>query len=587
VTRPQEDIAIRASGLSKTFRLPHETRSTLREYVVHPFRRTTYELQQALVDVSLTINPGEFFGVIGRNGSGKSTLLKILAGIYRADSGSIEINGKLSPFIELGVGFNPELNARDNIRINGTLLGLSPRELARRFDGIVAFAELERFVDQSLKNYSSGMQLRLAYAIAIQVPFDILLLDEVLAVGDQNFQEKCFDTFERMRDEGKTVVLVTHGLDSVARFCDRALLLRDGAVQMVGPPEDVIQLYLSQERGRGAAVAGQGVAAGNGEGGDAGLEGEESFERPEGAPPDNGRADESAGRQALRELALVVRRSREETGRRALGVLERVIRDQEARLEDRAARLSQSDDLRNELQEAKREILQLSMMTAILRNRHYEEIPLPSDELRLRIGKTASETNFLAQGLTAADRVMKVFGESPPGPMLEFGCGSGRTARWLVPYPGWQANYHGCDPDAEAIAWLTEQSLFPACVCSDDPPLPYSEEMFGGIFALTAFTRLPPEKHQSWYAELRRILAPGGLVFVATLGSSMARPRRGSVAAEFNASGRAYISRGPFRSGAFVSIEFTRQAVEGLFTVENCEERSYGRADTYVLKRVD
>jgi ABC-type polysaccharide/polyol phosphate transport system ATPase subunit/SAM-dependent methyltransferase len=586
VTRLPDDIAIRASGLSKTFRLPHEARSTLREYVVHPFRRTTYELQQALVDVSFTIRPGEFFGVIGRNGSGKSTLLKILAGIYRADSGSVEVRGKLSPFIELGVGFNPDLNARDNIRINGTLLGLSPRELARRFDEIVAFAELERFVDQSLKNYSSGMQLRLAYAIAIQVPFDVLLLDEVLAVGDQSFQDKCFATFERMRDEGKTVVFVTHGLDSVSRFCDRALLLRDGAVQTVGPPDNVIDLYLAQERDRLSSTAGEGVARGGGKDVDAGPKGEESL-GASGAAQVNGRSNERAGRDALRDLKLIVRRSRDETGRQALGVLERVIRDQEARLEDRAARLSQAADLRNELQEAKREILQLSMMTAILRDRHYEEIPLPSDELRLRIGKTASETNFLAQGLTAADRVMKVFGESPRRPVLEFGCGSGRTARWLVPYPGWQANYHGCDPDAEAIAWLTEQGPFPVCVCSDEPPLPYQDEMFGGVFAFTAFTRLPPETHQSWYCELRRVLAPGGLVFVATLGGSMARPRRGSVAAEFNASGRAYVSRGPFRSAAFVSLEFTRQAVEGVFTVENYEERSYGRTDTYVLKRVD
>ena len=170
----------------------------------------TYETQRALDNVSFSIERGEFFGIIGPNGSGKSTLLKILAGIYRADSGSVRIDGLLSPFIELGVGFNPELNARDNVRINGTLLGLSRRELDARFDEIIGFAELERFVDQKLKNYSSGMLLRLAYSIAIQVEFDVLLLDEVLAVGDESFQEKCFRTFERFREEGKTIVLVTH-----------------------------------------------------------------------------------------------------------------------------------------------------------------------------------------------------------------------------------------------------------------------------------------------------------------------------------------------------------------------------------------
>ena len=177
--------AIDVRGVSKTFRLPHEQRTHLKEYFLHPLRRTTYERQRALEDITFAVESGEFFGVIGPNGSGKSTLLKILAGIYRHEAGVVRVNGLLSPFIELGVGFNPELTARDNIKINGTLLGLTRKQIAQRFDEIVGFAELERFVDQKLKNFSSGMQLRLAYSIAIQVDFDILLLDEVLAVGDQ------------------------------------------------------------------------------------------------------------------------------------------------------------------------------------------------------------------------------------------------------------------------------------------------------------------------------------------------------------------------------------------------------------------
>ena len=185
--------AIEARGLTKTFRLPHENRTTFKEHFLHPFRHIEYELNDALVDVSFEVEVGEFFSVIGPNGSGKSTLLKILAGIYRATSGELHVDGKLSAFIELGVGFNPELTARDNVRINATLLGLSKRELEERYDGIVAFAELERFMDQKLKNFSSGMQVRLAYAIAIQVSFDVLLLDEVLAVGDAEFQERCID----------------------------------------------------------------------------------------------------------------------------------------------------------------------------------------------------------------------------------------------------------------------------------------------------------------------------------------------------------------------------------------------------------
>jgi ABC-type polysaccharide/polyol phosphate transport system ATPase subunit len=243
----ERPAAIEVVDVHKAFRLPHQNRTTLKEHFLHPFSRTTYEHQVALVDVSFVIEQGEFFGIIGPNGSGKSTLLKILAGIYRQDRGTVRVNGALSPFIELGVGFNPELTARDNVRINGTLLGLSLSELERRFDEIIGFAELDRFVDQKLKNFSSGMQVRLAYSIAIQVPFDVLLLDEVLAVGDERFQEKCLATFERFREEGKTVVFVSHSLEQVERFCDRVLLLRGGDVEMLGAADDVVNAYRARE----------------------------------------------------------------------------------------------------------------------------------------------------------------------------------------------------------------------------------------------------------------------------------------------------------------------------------------------------
>jgi ABC-type polysaccharide/polyol phosphate transport system ATPase subunit len=241
VTRP----AIEVAGVSKTFRLPHEQRTTFKEYFMHPFKRVSYETQRALDDVSFSIEEGEFFAIVGPNGSGKSTLLKILAGIYRADGGTVRVNGLLSPFIELGVGFNFELNARDNVRVNGTLLGLTKRELEQRFDDIIAFAELERFVDQKLKNYSSGMLLRLAYSIAIQVDFDILLLDEVLAVGDESFQNKSFETFDRFRAEGKTIILVTHSLGILDDFADRAMLLERGRMSAIGDPADVVEKYLA------------------------------------------------------------------------------------------------------------------------------------------------------------------------------------------------------------------------------------------------------------------------------------------------------------------------------------------------------
>jgi ABC-type polysaccharide/polyol phosphate transport system ATPase subunit len=233
--------AIEVAGLAKTFRIPHEQRTYFKEYFLHPLRRTTYERNEALKDVSFSVQAGEFFGITGPNGSGKSTLLRILAGIYVADSGRVRVNGMLSPFIELGVGFDLDLNARDNIRINATLAGLTGKQIEAKFDEILEFSELERFVDQKLKNYSSGMLMRLAYSIAIQIPFDVILLDEVLAVGDESFQQKCFATFERFRNEGKTVVLVTHQLDLLRGFCDRVLLLEHGVVTAVGAPSDVIE----------------------------------------------------------------------------------------------------------------------------------------------------------------------------------------------------------------------------------------------------------------------------------------------------------------------------------------------------------
>ena len=253
---PGGRAAIEASGVSKTFLIPHEQRTTLKEYFLHPLRRTAHEENRALVDVTFAVEEGEFFGVIGPNGSGKSTLLKILAGIYTSDQGSVRVHGRLSPFIELGVGFNMELTARDNVRVNSTLLGLTRREIDERFDEIIGFAELERFVDQKLKNFSSGMQVRLAYSIAIQVPFDVLLLDEVLAVGDQSFQEKCLATFDRFRSEGKTIVFVSHDQSAVSELCDRALLLQDGHIVAIGPAQDVVDVYAGRADAQAASSVG-------------------------------------------------------------------------------------------------------------------------------------------------------------------------------------------------------------------------------------------------------------------------------------------------------------------------------------------
>jgi ABC-2 type transport system ATP-binding protein len=240
------DTAIRVENVSKTFRLPHEKTTSLKSLVINLGRGRTYEKQQALEDVSFEVKKGEFFGIVGRNGSGKSTLLKMLAGIYSPSRGRIHVDGKLTPFIELGVGFNPELTGRENVFLNGALLGFSRREMARMYDEIVEFAELERFMDQKLKNYSSGMQVRLAFSIAIQAKSNILILDEVLAVGDAAFQQKCFDYFEDLKGQKSTVVFVTHDMDAVRRFCDRAIYIDAGHLTHSGTPQDIADVYLEE-----------------------------------------------------------------------------------------------------------------------------------------------------------------------------------------------------------------------------------------------------------------------------------------------------------------------------------------------------
>jgi ABC-type polysaccharide/polyol phosphate transport system ATPase subunit len=236
--------AVVVEGISKKFEIPREVSHTLKERALHPFRRARKDELQALRDVSFSVEKGEFFGVVGRNGSGKSTLLKLMAGIYRADAGTIGIAGRLSTFIELGVGFNPDLAAEDNIVLNGVMLGLSPREARRRADAVIDFAGLREFTDLKLKNYSSGMLVRLAFSVMVQVDADVLLIDEVLAVGDAAFQQKCFDEFNRIRDEGRTVLLVTHAMSAVERFCDRAMLLERGRVVDIGEPHRIANEYL-------------------------------------------------------------------------------------------------------------------------------------------------------------------------------------------------------------------------------------------------------------------------------------------------------------------------------------------------------
>ena len=236
-------VVIEARGVSKAFRIADRRVDSIKERVAHPFQRIEYRRLEALSDVSFDVHDGEFFGIVGRNGSGKSTLLKLLASIYRADSGTIRTAGRMAPFIELGVGFNPENSARENVILNGVLMGLGRREAQRRYDAVLDFSELRDFADVKLKNYSSGMMVRLAFAIMVQAEADIMLIDEVLAVGDAAFAKKCMDVFHERRRRGRTVVLVTHDMGTVEQLCHRALVLNHGVADFVGAPNDAAQRY--------------------------------------------------------------------------------------------------------------------------------------------------------------------------------------------------------------------------------------------------------------------------------------------------------------------------------------------------------
>jgi ABC-type polysaccharide/polyol phosphate transport system ATPase subunit len=255
MTMPPARSSIVVDGVSKTFRIPREPAFTIKERVLHPLRHRDFDELQALKDVSFDIAEGEFFGIAGRNGSGKSTVMKCIAGIYRADTGTVHVRGRVGSFIELGVGFNPDLTARENVVINAVMLGLSPAEARRRFDAAIEFAELEDFIDLKLKNYSSGMQVRLAFAVLVQLDADILLIDEVLAVGDASFQQKCIDTLNRLHDEGVTIVLVTHDTGAIEQFCDRAALFEEGALVELGDPTRVSHLYTQLNFDRARALA--------------------------------------------------------------------------------------------------------------------------------------------------------------------------------------------------------------------------------------------------------------------------------------------------------------------------------------------
>ena len=236
---------------------------SIKERIVRPFASSDVRELRALDGISFDVHQGEFFGIVGRNGSGKSTLLKLLASIYRADAGKIRMAGRLAPFIELGVGFNLDLSARENVVLNGVMMGLTPRETRERLDAVIEFAELGEFVDLKLKNYSSGMLIRLAFSVMLQADADVLLIDEVLAVGDAAFQQKCADAFHEMKATGKTIILVTHEMSTVREYCDRAMLINGGKIQHIGDPDEVGRQYLRLNFEKAAEPAALAAAQGS------------------------------------------------------------------------------------------------------------------------------------------------------------------------------------------------------------------------------------------------------------------------------------------------------------------------------------
>ncbi len=252
----REPVVIEVRDLDKSFRIPQHRVDSLKERVTRPVAAREYRTLQALRGISFDVRRGEFFGIVGRNGSGKSTLLKIMASIYRADAGRIRMAGRLAPFIELGVGFNPEMTSRQNVVLNGVLMGLSRREARQRLDSVLDFAELREFSDLKLKNYSSGMMVRLAFAVMVEADADVMLIDEVLAVGDAAFAQKCTTVFRERRDAGRTIVLVTHDMATVQSFCDRAMLIHDSTLQYIGEPDETALRYYRLNFGGGAGGAG-------------------------------------------------------------------------------------------------------------------------------------------------------------------------------------------------------------------------------------------------------------------------------------------------------------------------------------------
>lgn len=258
------DVAVKVEHLSKTFRIYHEHEQSLKRRILKG-KREKYELFKALDDINLEIPAGKTFGLLGQNGSGKSTLLKCIAKILTPNEGKVTSYGRMAAMLEVGSGFHPDLTGRENIYLNGSILGMSKAEINRKFDAIVDFSGVENFIDQPVKSYSSGMYVRLGFSVAIHVEPEILLVDEILAVGDLQFQEKCMEKFAQFREDGRTVVVVSHGLEQMRTFCDEAAWLDHGKLVAVGEASEIVDRYANMAHGSRRVANGEGTRFGSGE----------------------------------------------------------------------------------------------------------------------------------------------------------------------------------------------------------------------------------------------------------------------------------------------------------------------------------
>jgi len=243
-----QDSVVTVKGVNKSFKIHHEKNDSLFSLILNSFSRNSFETIDVLKNISFNLNKGEMLGIIGPNGSGKTTLLKILSGILKADGGQVKINGTVAPLLQLGVGFNGELTAKENIVLSGMLLGFSKSEMKKKVNNIIKFAELEKFADTRIKNFSTGMHARLAFSTAIQIDPDILLVDEVLAVGDINFVNKSYREFLAFKEKGKSIIFVSHSLDHIRNLCDRAMILESGAIKMIGNTEQIVEHYIQSNK---------------------------------------------------------------------------------------------------------------------------------------------------------------------------------------------------------------------------------------------------------------------------------------------------------------------------------------------------